>query len=297
VTPGFVLAIEYDAASRQLFVAGSFDSAGDVPASNIAVFQFSENPSCSGNSYTGQWSEVAGGVDGSVLTMERVGNFLYVGGEFTRVGVNQFANHIAAYDIKNRVWITLNAGLDGTVQRIIPHNGAVLAAGKFTSGSGRQFPNVAWWDQQHWHGPRIEKDLVKCGAGCSNACGREETCSPTWDHVADVRQISKNELIFLAVSGNSSADLWRLDTGAKTGFVKINSGGFATLVSDDGALPLGKGTGPNELNVWNVHSTGNNYPQHMLSVWGVDHPSNVLYRTGGGVNGLVYSTWPEYDGN
>jgi len=296
ITPGSVLAIEYDPSSRQLFVGGSFDSAGDVPASNIAVFQFSENPSCSSNTYTGTWFEAAGGVNGPIFTMERIGNLLYVGGSFTRVGVNQFANNIAAYDIKNRVWITLNAGLDGAVQRILPHNGAVLAAGKFTSGSGRQFPNVAWWDQGAWRGPQIEKNSVACGAGCSYACGREETCSPSWGHVLDVRQISKNELIFLAVSGNATANLWRLDTGAQTGFVKINSG-FTTLVNDDGALPLGKGVNANELNVWNVHQSGDDYPQNMLTVWGIDKPSNVLYRTGGGVNGLVYSTWPEYDGN
>ncbi len=72
----------------------------------------------------------------------------------------------------------------------------------------------------------------------------------------------------------------------------MNTGGFSSLVVDNGALPLGAGTGKNELNVWNVHASGDNYPQHMLSVWGIDHPANVLYRTGGGVNDAVFSTWP-----
>ncbi len=42
LSPGGVLAIEWDSTNRQLFVAGSFDTAGDVPASNIAVFQFAD---------------------------------------------------------------------------------------------------------------------------------------------------------------------------------------------------------------------------------------------------------------
>ncbi len=121
-----------------------------------------------------------------------------------------------------KVWITLNAGLDGAVRRIIPHNGAVLAAGEFASGSGRNFPQVAWWDKDHWRGPQIEKDAVKCGGGCTYACGRVETCTPDWTAVADVRQVSKTELIFLGVGNNgTSGALWRLDTGAKTGFVYV----------------------------------------------------------------------------
>ncbi len=164
---GDVYAVEYVPATRQLFVAGSFDTAGDVPASNIAVFQFAQNPSCVGTAhlnrlqyaintnntitpntyagavcvtllghlymhkhsvlrnnvarhtstciichkqlnvlllrmhtggyYDGVWSEVAGGVNGEVFTMELFGDSLYVGGSFSRVGVNQFANNIAAY--------------------------------------------------------------------------------------------------------------------------------------------------------------------------------------------------------
>ncbi len=45
---GAVYGTGYHAATRQLFVMGMFNAAGDVPASNAAVFQFAENPKCVG---------------------------------------------------------------------------------------------------------------------------------------------------------------------------------------------------------------------------------------------------------
>ncbi len=45
---GALYGLNYHDATRQLFVTGTFNSAGDVPAAQVAVFQFAENSTCVG---------------------------------------------------------------------------------------------------------------------------------------------------------------------------------------------------------------------------------------------------------
>ncbi len=57
-----------------------------------------------GGYYDGVWSELAGGVAGDdnhvgPYEVEVFGDRAYIYGDFDRVGVNQFANNIAAYAI------------------------------------------------------------------------------------------------------------------------------------------------------------------------------------------------------
>jgi hypothetical protein len=295
--PGTVTALEYVSESRQLFVIGAFDSAGDSPASNIAVFQFGENPSCNGGYYDGVWSEVAGGIHGSPITMERIGDYLYVGGDFDRVGVNQFANNIATYNLKTKNWEMMNAGLDGEVRRIQKFNGLIYVGGKFASGSGIELPHVAIWEKGRWHRPWIQKLRSQCGKGCSFVCASAvETCTPDWDYVVDMRQVSTEEIVFYGVkNGGSTGVLYSLNVVDQTGYWLLNSAGFSGVQDEDNALPLGKGLNSDELYVWNLESPDNTYPVNYVSVFNY-RQRNAIYRQGTGVDGIVYSTWPDYDG-
>ncbi|KXB97649.1 MAG: hypothetical protein AA908_05895 [Chlorobi bacterium NICIL-2] len=69
-----------------LYVGGSFEQAGGIPASNIAHYDFS----------TKQWEPLESGTNGRVLSLALTPDRLYVGGGFLTAG-NTRVNYIAAW--------------------------------------------------------------------------------------------------------------------------------------------------------------------------------------------------------
>lgn len=69
-----------------LYVGGSFEQAGGIPASNIAHYDFS----------TKQWEPLESGTNGRVLSLALAPDRLYVGGGFLTAG-NTRVNYIAAW--------------------------------------------------------------------------------------------------------------------------------------------------------------------------------------------------------
>lgn len=110
---------------NQVYVGGSFDTAGSLPCPGVCVFE------------NGAWSQPGSGLSGSVSALIWKGtNTLIVGGNLT---VNTIATSLALYDASKSQWTALNGAAEaipGPVTALTPANdNAFWAAGKSTNGS------------------------------------------------------------------------------------------------------------------------------------------------------------------
>ena len=118
VTGGNVNAISYW--NQNLYVGGSFISAGGVSASRLAHW----------NGY--QWSAM-GTLDGDVLAIASLDDQLFVGGEFQSINSMSMPN-IARF--RNGMWESVGGGLGGPVYTIVALDSCVYVGGSFTSAGG-----------------------------------------------------------------------------------------------------------------------------------------------------------------
>jgi hypothetical protein len=130
-----------------LYVAGSFDSAGNIPANSIAKWNGKN------------WAVLAGGVtihEGvCVSTLCVYQGELYVGGRFDTVDGKPVQN-IAKWNGKE--WKRVGDGIAGLqfgsdyvwVWALQVYNGKLYAGGEFTSAGGKPAYNVACWDGSQW---------------------------------------------------------------------------------------------------------------------------------------------------
>lgn len=114
--------------NNQVFVGGSFDTAGSLGCPSVCIFE------------NGAWSQPSNGIAGSVAALTWQGdNKLLVGGNLT---VNNNATTLANYDAQKNVWTTLAgaSGVPGPVTALTPANSDASdfwVAGK--SGNGSAF--------------------------------------------------------------------------------------------------------------------------------------------------------------
>lgn len=125
-----------------VYVAGSFDTAGGVAAKGIAKWD--------GNT----WSSLGSGVNGSStqpsirsLAVDRSGN-LYAGGEFDSIG-GIAANNIAKWD--GTAWSSLGTGTDSIVLAVaVDSLGSLYVSGLFTNVNGSPANHIAKWNGTAW---------------------------------------------------------------------------------------------------------------------------------------------------
>ena len=138
------LAVYDDGNGPQLYVGGSFQTAGGMPASRIARWDGRH------------WSALGSGLNGLVRALavvhENGGAALYVGGEFTTAG-GITANKVARWSRNG--WSSTSGGLDSNVAALAEYddgNGpALYAGGYFTNAGGIAANKIAKWDGQGWH--------------------------------------------------------------------------------------------------------------------------------------------------
>ncbi len=118
-------------------VGGQFTSVGDLPASNIAIWDGT------------RWSALGAGVNGSVDAIVELPNGdLIVGGDFT-LADGRPANHVACWDGKE--WHAIGEGLPGQVYALtLAANRDLFAGGRFEDPSGNSPSFVARWDGTRW---------------------------------------------------------------------------------------------------------------------------------------------------
>lgn len=124
---------------KNVFVGGSFTTAGGAPANNIARWNADDG-----------WTALGSGVAGTVnaLAFDQSGNLL-VGGSFTTAG-GVSANNIARWNGSS--WSALGSGTNGYVSAIaVASNGDVFIGGAFSqAGSATNANNVARWNGSVW---------------------------------------------------------------------------------------------------------------------------------------------------
>ncbi|HTP07785.1 MAG TPA: hypothetical protein VMP08_06015 [Anaerolineae bacterium] len=178
---GVVNALALDGGGR-LIVGGYFDHAGTLPVMNIArwdgaswsaigsgigtsngtdgVFALaaSGNDIYAGGYFTYPTSNIAhwngstwlsdtGGTNNMVRALLLNGSTLYVGGDFTQVGLLS-ANRIATWN--GTYWSTLGAGVDNTVRSIALGADGLYISGLFIQAAGNPANYAAKWNGSAW---------------------------------------------------------------------------------------------------------------------------------------------------
>lgn len=129
-TNGYVYAItEYNG---NIIVAGGFTLAGNIPASNIALWN--------GTS----WQALSAGLNDEVYSLAVYNNELYAGGSFTLAGSTP-ASKIAKWN--GSIWSAVGAGLNDDVEALAVYNSMLVMGGNFTNLAQR----ICGWDGANWH--------------------------------------------------------------------------------------------------------------------------------------------------
>ncbi|NDY94378.1 VWA domain-containing protein, partial [Wenzhouxiangella limi] len=135
------------AIGTDLFIGGSFNSAGAASANSIAKFDTTQT----GNS---GWSALGDGLTGmffsfaQVSALTAIGADLFVGGDFVSVG-GAPASRIAKFDTTqtgNSGWSALGDGVNGAVRALSAIGADLYVGGQFTQAGGSPANNVAKFD-------------------------------------------------------------------------------------------------------------------------------------------------------
>jgi len=134
------------ASGDHIFVGGRFNTAGQLPANNIARY----------NRESGTWQALGEGVGNVLGALEVSGDNLYVGGSFLQAG-GISANRIVRYNITDDSWHPLGDGIKPTgiasVRAIAASEEYVFAGGRFSSAGGKPAGNIARYNlaDSTWH--------------------------------------------------------------------------------------------------------------------------------------------------
>ncbi len=168
-----------------LYVAGQFDSAGGIPAKNVAKWDGStwsalgsgirggsvpvvlalavsgtdlyaagqfkvagEDSAFNAAKWDGTgWAPLGLGLNGAIFALASIGNDLYAGGSFTTAG-GVIAKHVARWDGSN--WYPLGSGTNNTVRALTVSGGDLIAGGSFDTAGGIRANYIARWDGSTW---------------------------------------------------------------------------------------------------------------------------------------------------
>lgn len=123
-----------------LIAAGSFDTAGSMPASNIAMY-------VSGFA-DWLWTEMGGGINGTVKKLMVYNNNLIAAGQFSQAG-NASVSNVAMYGSNG--WEPFGTNINGEVRELLLHNNELYAFGSFQlNNSTGSVENAAKWDGTEW---------------------------------------------------------------------------------------------------------------------------------------------------
>lgn len=127
-----------DTLSGNIAICGLFNSVNLNECNNIAIY----------DRITKRWNNMKGGLNNMATCMVIFGEFIYVGGVFTKSNSNISLKHIARYHIKKQEWEPLGAGLDSECCTIcMDHNtNKLYAGGTFTLSGSTKMSYLAVYD-------------------------------------------------------------------------------------------------------------------------------------------------------
>jgi hypothetical protein len=115
--------------NNELYAGGIFTQVGGVGVNRIAK-------------WTGSWSNLGTGVNGSVEALYSYGGLILAGGTFTSAG-GVGSNRIAGWNGTN--WAPYGTGMNNDVLSIAVYNNIIYAGGDFTTASGSTVNRVTRW--------------------------------------------------------------------------------------------------------------------------------------------------------
>lgn len=119
-----------------LYVGGVFDTAGNAPAKNIAMWNGTN------------WSAVGDGFNSTVSSLCVSNGTLYAAGIFDSSGTQKM-NCISSWD--GSKWNPLGSGIQyGGVTALVQYGSLLCAAGSFDSAGSQRANNIAFWDGTNW---------------------------------------------------------------------------------------------------------------------------------------------------
>jgi hypothetical protein len=283
---------------NEVFVGGSFTSAGGVSANFVARF----------NTQTNTWSTLgtgsSNGVDGRVNALAVVGNEVVVGGWFTSAG-GVSANRVARFNTQTNTWSSLGTGSSngvfGDVYALAVVGNEVVVGGSFTSAGGVSANNVARFNTQ-------TNTWSRLGTGSSNGVN-------DWVYALAV---VGNEVVvggsFTSAGGvsanyvarfNTQTNTWStLGTGSSNG---VNYYVYALAVVGNevvvgGTFSSAGGVSANyvarfntQTNTWSTLGTGSsngvNYYVYALAVVGSEVYVGGGFTQAGGVSANRVARW------
>ncbi len=144
---GDVIGTVYALAAKDedLYIGGSFISAGGETANNIVRWNRTEN----------KWYTLGGGVTSNeipfVSSLSFDGDKLYVGGSFNSAGGTPVLN-VAVWDTRTATWAPVGTGIDGYVFSLAAvGDDELYVGGSFLNAGGSYAANIAHWDGAKWN--------------------------------------------------------------------------------------------------------------------------------------------------
>lgn len=151
----------------KLFVGGSFSKAGTVEVNGVAFWDGAKWNKLGNDSINGVTRRLVYEYDtlpndtlitrGLVYELFAYNNKVYLGGYFHYAG-NKITEGIAAWDIVNQNWETLNGGLASIYEHDPVYAYAfeakdddIYIGGKFSIAGGVRVKNIARWDGSNWY--------------------------------------------------------------------------------------------------------------------------------------------------
>lgn len=143
-----------EANDGQLYVVGSFTSAGGVAVNGLARWNKSIEYSAQG------WSSFGSGPTGSnpainvvaakEVVLDLPGNVVYFGGSWTSISGVASAN-VAMYDTRTSTWAAMGTGCNDKVVAVtVKNDTTAVVGGQFTACGGVATAGVAMWTHGGW---------------------------------------------------------------------------------------------------------------------------------------------------
>ncbi len=209
----------------RIYFGGNFSNAAGTGSGEIVEFDPSTNtwssltdPNPTLVTVGQQHGPTAG--NGEVRAIQKIGNFLYVGGDFTGpVGSPADERFIRRFDLVNRRWEKVGGGLDHNVRAlaVLPDN-TLLAGGTFTGLLSR-------WNGTAWSTFQGGVDSQPSGAGAVRAI--EVTGDGTIFIGGDFERVGGNLTVSDVASFREGVGWNALGGGFDTQYIQSNGTTFA----------------------------------------------------------------------
>ena len=286
-----------------IYAGGIFTKSGSVAVTNLAVW----------NGTT--WSQVGGGVNGTVYSLAFNGNNLIAGGLFSQAGTTS-ANGIAQWN--GSTWSPFGTGVSSPnyVFRLAIFNGTLYAAGPFNGIGGVAATNVAYWTGSTWSplGAGVNSSVLRIlststnlyvGGAFNLAAGKLVYAIASWDGAnwGGIGSSGRMNGVNLSVNALASDGTNLYAGGSFIGAGQTNAN-YISRFDGTNWYPLGTGIGPvgsivralaigtNGVYVGGQFSTAGGGSAANMALWNGSSWSAL----GGGPGGVVASILVRTDG-